>query len=478
MPRPFRLHASTLRPLAACLALALGANAFAGAVSSNYLAGASLRGAAAKRNPDRPAAPTQTWTVTNCSDGLAGSLREIILNPNKAKSGDAIDLSQLPILCGTKHSTITLSSGEIDITQDDLTLQGPSADQGTVTISGAKTSRIFRHQGHGMLSITDLTIADGYLHADTYADGGCIRSNPLGGGGSTLYLLRTIVTGCKSVSDTHSSYGGAIDSDQVILVSSTVSDSQALASKGNAFGGGVYATDLFTSLSTISGNVASGMNSRGGGAYGYGSISMLASTIDHNTASFGGGIGSLSATIVDSTISTNNAYQYAAALDVWGDSLTISNSTIASNHANVTSPNAAVFLRGSVAATLVLQSSIIANNTEGAGNTPFDLSLYQGQLTGADNLVIASSQSPPGVITVTGDPKLGPLQFNGGPTRTHALLPGSPAIGAGNHDAMPLGFTFDQRGVGYPRTTGSGAPETTDIGAFEFDTIFSDSFGF
>jgi hypothetical protein len=52
------------------------------------------------------------------------------------------------------------------------------------------------------------------------------------------------------------------------------------------------------------------------------------------------------------------------------------------------------------------------------------------------------------------------LQDNGGPTFTRALLPGSPAINAGdNTDAPP----FDQRGPGFPRIVGS----TIDIGAFE-----------
>jgi hypothetical protein len=58
------------------------------------------------------------------------------------------------------------------------------------------------------------------------------------------------------------------------------------------------------------------------------------------------------------------------------------------------------------------------------------------------------------------DPKLGPLQDNGGPTPTMALLPGSPAINAGSN---PLNLTADQRGY-TPRAAG-GAP---DIGAFEF----------
>jgi hypothetical protein len=57
------------------------------------------------------------------------------------------------------------------------------------------------------------------------------------------------------------------------------------------------------------------------------------------------------------------------------------------------------------------------------------------------------------------DPRLGPLQNNGGPTQTEALLPGSPAIGAGDPNAVSL--RTDQRG--FPRTTKG----KIDIGAFE-----------
>jgi hypothetical protein len=58
------------------------------------------------------------------------------------------------------------------------------------------------------------------------------------------------------------------------------------------------------------------------------------------------------------------------------------------------------------------------------------------------------------------DPLLAPLADNGGPTRTHALLPGSPAISAGSN---PANLTTDQRGAGFPRVYESAA----DIGAFE-----------
>ena len=56
------------------------------------------------------------------------------------------------------------------------------------------------------------------------------------------------------------------------------------------------------------------------------------------------------------------------------------------------------------------------------------------------------------------DPKLGPLANNGGPTLTIALLPGSPAIDAGDDSSAP---PTDQRG--FPRPAGPAA----DIGAFE-----------
>jgi hypothetical protein len=60
------------------------------------------------------------------------------------------------------------------------------------------------------------------------------------------------------------------------------------------------------------------------------------------------------------------------------------------------------------------------------------------------------------------DPKLGPLSDNGGPTLTMALLPGSPAIDAGNTSLAP---TTDQRG--FPRLAGAAA----DIGAFEYGSV-------
>ncbi len=64
---------------------------------------------------------------------------------------------------------------------------------------------------------------------------------------------------------------------------------------------------------------------------------------------------------------------------------------------------------------------------------------------------------------ITGDPQLGPLADNGGPTLTHALVKGSIAVDAGSN---PLSLAYDQRGVGYPREDSIGKP---DIGAYEYN---------
>ena len=62
------------------------------------------------------------------------------------------------------------------------------------------------------------------------------------------------------------------------------------------------------------------------------------------------------------------------------------------------------------------------------------------------------------------NPLLGALADNGGPTQTHALLPGSPAVNAGPNPLTPFpGSADDQRGAGYARVVGG----RVDIGAFE-----------
>ena len=99
------------------------------------------------------------------------------------------------------------------------------------------------------------------------------------------------------------------------------------------------------------------------------------------------------------------------------------------------------------------QAVFDANASSGANTIEFDASVFAGG---------SSSAAPI-------DPLLGPLAFNGGPTQTHALLPGSPAIDAGS-DALAVDgngdpLVSDQRGTGFDRIV--------DIGAFEFAPGFT-----
>jgi hypothetical protein len=140
--------------------------------------------------------------------------------------------------------------------------------------------------------------------------------------------------------------------------------------------------------------------------------------------------------------------------------LFIYNATIASNSTDA-QDSGGVYFKGT---TVDMESTIIAGNASSGMASGTDFHLEGGTLTGAHNAIMSSNVSPSGVITLTEDPKLAPLSWTGGPTRTMMLLPGSPAIGIGSN---PKNWTTDQRGAGFPRATGPMA--TVDIGAVQFD---------
>jgi hypothetical protein len=399
--------------------------------------------------------------VQNCGDGGpgSGSLRDVIAN---AAPGDTVDLSQLPVKCGMFNSVITLSSGEIDIAQDDLQLEGPVI--GTVTIKAAPENddaRVFNHYGVGLLVIEDLMVEGGKVYRPgALAEGGCIAS--LG----SAFLVRTSVKGC-AVSGSYGVGGGVYTSGSLALLASTISSNSAYGSQAGK-GGGVFARASLTLVdSTISGNTATAV---GGGAYVYlnggGSASVAYSTIDHNAARYCGGAAlQVSSKVSNTTVSYNTAVNGSyGGLCFFDGQSAIANSTVVFNLATNETGGVGVKL-GSID----LQSTIIALNDSTLGAT--DLYVNQAAVSGSDNLIVSASNVPANVIKLTSDPQVGPLRYNGGLTLTHALLPGSPAIGAGNSNVFSW---WDQRGKGYPRATG-GSP-ATDIGAFQFDSIFFDDF--
>ena len=136
------------------------------------------------------------------------------------------------------------------------------------------------------------------------------------------------------------------------------------------------------------------------------------------------------------------------------ENLTITSSTLSGNSADFGGGIAIAVL-----STATITNSIVANSPSGGDVSVLD----DGTLSGSNNLIEDGSGGL--ADSITGDPLLGPLADNGGPTLTHALLAGSPAIDAG--DPALVGGGFDQRGAPFLRDDGNGI----DIGAYERQTL-------
>ena len=475
-------RAPRLRPLVACLAIALalssshslGSERGRDAVPRSFEELTALRGSVPAFMAERsgrsqrlvsPLAPADVprTLVTNCDDDGPGSLRQAFHN---ASSGDVIDLTQLTC------STITLTSGEMDNspTAADVSVEGPG--KYLLTIDGNGGSRVFRHNGSGALAISGMTITNG---SDAGAlGGGCIYS------AGDIGAFYTHISSCsKTSSGTDNAFGGAIYARGAALIAgSTIADNTAHADAANSAGAGVWANRTQIFVSTISGNTVSGDGShyaRGGGVFSLGDAEILYSTISGNEALAGGGVFLVGAaeelmSIRNSTISGNHAGSGGGVYAKYRP-LSVSNSTITDNTA--ADQCGGMFL----AYATDLESTIVAKNTAQNSATADLGSPYAIAISGANNLVMASNLPlPPDTITL--DPMLGPLQDNGGYSMTHALLVGSPAIDHGNNTNSA---SYDQRlfvagsSQVFERVVGPSA----DIGAFEFgapDRIFADGF--
>ena len=294
--------------------------------------------------------------------------------------------------------TISLTSGQLAIS-DDLTITGPTA--GMVIISGNNASRVFGIGGGVNVAISDVTITGG----STSVAGGI-------GNSGTLTLTNVAVSGNST---TGGSGGGIFNSGTLTVTSSTVSGNSAIGR-----GGGIYNSGTLTlTNSTVSGNSTTGFDpqSTGGGIFnsGAGAVTVTNSTISGNSATFvGGGFVNDGTASFGNTIIAGNSTLVMQLPDCWGDGPSATGTLVSRGH------------------NLVQQTSDCPT---------------EGDLTG----------------NITGqDPLLGPLQDNGGPTFTHALLEDSPAIDAGDDSAAPA---TDQRGIGRPQGVAS------DIGAFEVEMV-------
>lgn len=454
------------------------------------------------------------WTVDTCAEantgsGTVGSLRYAAAH---AVSGDTIDMSALA--CSTISLT-TGSGGAIALPQVDITLKGPGKDALTIESSD---DRVFRHSGlGGMLTVKDLTVANGYLHPSvgSSADGGCIRSS------GKVYLSHVAVRSCRASAVGASARGGGIYamSDVFAKYSDITGNVATHTGGGNGGGGGIYtpglagvmgtndpSSQVILAGSTLSGNSAP--NGSGGGLHAFHSVSVIGSTISGNTAVFGGGMyvqdnlssASDTFTLLNSTVSGNFALSRVGGAQTNAGTIHVYNSTVAFNTAGSATdsgsrhfaPGFAISDSGSDFSdpahpefkAVTLQSSIFSNNSyANPVTTPDDIgvikftpnSVNSTPTSGQHNLAFATTViGLPNVLTTGVCPQLEPLRNNGGTTQTHALFDGSPAIDAGNTFATGLG-PFDQRSSPFVRVSGTAA----DIGAYEVqqeDIVFSNGF--
>jgi hypothetical protein len=406
-------------------------------------------------------------TVTRTNDSGAGSLRQAVAD---ICPGGTIDFA--PALNG---QSIVLTNGNLVIGKN-LTLLGPGP--ANLSVNGRHRSRVFFINPGVTSVIAGLTITNGcadlggsgiFNHQGSLMLSNCsVSGNGLdcaSGGG--LYNSNGTVTVLSSRFDGNTAYsrGGGIynKSGMLTLTSSTLSNNEGEGGSGTFDGAGLYNDGGTVTVNhcALNFNRTRNFNGSGGGIYNLGTLSVNNCTLSGNRTSSeygvtgrGGGIysgGTL--TINNSTLSRNSADVSGGGIDYEG-TLNLNNSTFSGNEARF-----AGALQGG--GTLTISHTLLAKFPEGTN------ALIFGNITNLGfNLSDDSSCTFFGPTDiVTPDAKLGPLADNGGPTWTHALLFGSPAVNAGTNSAI-AGMTYDQRGPDSLRLFGGRA----DIGAYELQT--------
>jgi hypothetical protein len=397
------------------------------------------------------------WAATINVDGTTCTLAAAITAANTdamvggCSAGGGADTLVLPAF-----STLTLTAVD-NTTYGDTGLPVVTS---TITISGrgstlersgsALAFRLLAVGTGGELTVQDLTLQGG---------------SPSSAGGGIFNVGTLTVANCTITGNTAAfGAGGGVASytGTLTIVHSTLSGNTALYS-----GGGVVSTGTLTvANSMITGNTA--FNSGGGVGTLIGATptnsTLVHSTITGNTATYGGGVANFGAsvTLTNSTLSGNAATNVGGGVFSSSGSISLANSTLSGNAA--TNAGGGVY----TADTLTLAQTLVSGNTVDAGSgaeiynaSIGTVSADQVNLFGQDNTSGVLGFTPgttdivPAEGVVLSDILTPGLAFNGGPTPTHDLVPGSPALDVAGCPAT------DQRGFVRP----SGA--ACDIGAVE-----------
>jgi hypothetical protein len=437
--------------------------------------------------------------------GLVGSCTEACLRSAIAGGGT------VTFAC---DGTITLAS---TITIAATTVLDGSGHQ--VTISGSNAVRVFEVPANATLTLVNLTIANGDAYGGLYGAGGAIYNSGTGivdlctftgnlasgadgteggvfigsdgwggavynDGSGTLVVRRSTFWGNRVSGGAGApvypgpggdGMGGAIVNRGALwLESSTLQDNSA---SGGAGGRG-YDGHPWMDIATDGGQGAPGGAGAGGALYNSGSGSVINCTFAQNSGSGGGG--GAGGTGGTGMVANGNGGAggtggngFGAVYDAVGG-LHLTNCTLAFNSANggwggeggagggsgTSNPgfpgpggSSGAGVGGGINGGFIINTLLAANGGNCSGSVT----------DGGHNLSSDGTCSFTNVGSMNNtDPNIGPVADNGGPTLTMALLPGSPAIDAGNPSLAP---GTDQRG--FPRPAGL-AP---DIGAFEYGSV-------
>jgi hypothetical protein len=334
-------------------------------------------------------------TVTSAADPHEGgllTLREAIALANAdASSGQSDTITFADSLDG---ATVTLTNGPLELTRASTNATVTVDGAGQITVSGNDSGGVFQVSGH--VELDGLTITGG-------------RVRDLGGGiynGGTLTISDSTITGNTS----GYSAGGIENQGTLIISRCTLAGNTALA------GGGIE-------------NDA-------------GTVTVLDSAFIDNAAlgDSGGGIANVLGTVTvnDSTFVGNAALYSGGGISNYEGLVTVSNSSIVANSAAIDGGGGIATAR----APFTVSNSIVAGN-----NAPAGPDIWGGVDGRSRYNVVGVVREPIGIQDGVNhnqlgtadqpiDPVLGPLEDNGGPTLTFALLPGSPALGAGGPSTM------------------------------------------
>ncbi len=361
--------------------------------------------------------PPTELVVTTLADSGDGSLREAL--------GVIADGGTITFDAALAGGTIGLTSGQLVVDRS-VTIDAAAAPG--VVVSGSGASRVFQVDSTATVSMNDLEVADGV-------------GAPQGGG-----ILNF----------------GTLSLDRVVVRDNT----QSAAGPANFEfgGGGVYngaGATLNLTDSTVQDNDSP--NQPGGGVYGFfgSTINITRSTISGNSSGdVAGGLRSLgNATVLNSTFSGNvSTVWHGGGIFHTDGELTVTNSTFAENVAPAGTASGILVATFGAPANATLTNNVL----EGFGDA-FACAIEGGGAatitSGGSNVISDGSCNPNGSTDQSAtDALLGPLADNGGPTLTHALGAGSPAIDTANDAFCPA---TDQRGVARPQGGGC------DVGAFE-----------